>query len=173
MAKVDVDFRQYFPQTVDGLDGDGLLLVSQGAGGRPNVMTIGWGTVGTIWDRPIFVALVRPSRHTHQLLEENGDFTVNLMPADASEAIAFCGQVSGRDQDKFAAQGLELEPSQEVKAPSLKQALLVYECRTVQKTEVDPATFDPAIKSRFYPQGNFHTIYFGQILACRAEEGFR
>ena len=30
---------------------DGLLLVTAGADGKPNVMTIGWGTIGSIWSR--------------------------------------------------------------------------------------------------------------------------
>jgi flavin reductase (DIM6/NTAB) family NADH-FMN oxidoreductase RutF len=134
-------------------------------------MTIGWGTVGTIWDRPIFIALVRPSRYTHALMEETGEFTVNLLPIEDSETVAYVGEVSGREHDKFAERGLDLEPSTAVKVPSLARAELVYECRTVQKTEVDPATFAPAIASRFYPQGNYHTVYFGEIVACRAEEG--
>jgi flavin reductase (DIM6/NTAB) family NADH-FMN oxidoreductase RutF len=172
MAKVEVDFRDVFSQTIDGLDGDGLLLVSQGADGKPNVMTIGWATVGTIWRRQIFLALVRPSRHTHQLLEQSGDFTVNVMPVELGDAVAVCGDVSGREHDKFAEQGLTAVPAAKVKAPVIEQALVQYECRTVQKTEMNPANTDPAIISRFYGQGNFHTLYFGEIVAVRAEEGF-
>ena len=172
MAKVDVDYRDYFAQTMDGLDGSGLLLVSVGRDGRPNVMTIGWGTVGTIWSRPIFVALVRPSRYTYGLLEQTGDFTVNLMPVELADVVAYCGEVSGREHDKFAERELVLAPGAKVKAPVIEQALLQYECRTVQKTDVVPEHFDPAIVGRFYPQGNYHRVYFGEILAVRAEEGF-
>ncbi len=171
MAKVDVDFRDVFPRTIDGLDGDGLLLVSQGANGKPNVMTIGWAAIGTIWRRQIFLALVRQSRHTHQLLEQNGDFTVNLMPADWGDAVAFCGDVSGREHDKFAEKGLKAVPAAKVRAPVIEQALVQYECRTVQKTDMNPANTDPAVVSRFYANGNFHTLYFGEIVAVRAEEG--
>ncbi|MHB1006423.1 MAG: flavin reductase family protein [Chloroflexota bacterium] len=172
MGKVEVDFRDFFAQTVDGLDGDGLLLVSVGSDGKPNVMTIGWGTVGTIWGRPIFVALVRPSRYTYDLMEQTGDFTVNLLPTDLGDAVAYCGDVSGRDHDKFAEQGLTLAPAQKVKAPVVAQALLQYECRTVEKTDMMSATVDPAIVRRFYSQGNYHRVYFGEILSVRAEEGF-
>lgn len=171
MAKIDVDFREYFSQTVDALDGDGALLVAQGADGKANVMTIGWGTVGTIWGRPIFVALVRPSRYTYKFMEETGDFTVNVMPADLGDAVATIGEVSGRDHDKFAEQRLDLELGTAGKAPTIAQAMLVYECRTVQKTDVNADTFDQAVLSRFYAKGDFHRVYFGEILACRAEEG--
>jgi len=172
MAKVDVGFREFFPQTVDALDGDGLLLVSVDAQGRPNVMTIGWGAVGTIWGRPMFVALVRHSRHTYSRLDQTGDFTVNLMPPDMGDDVAYCGDVSGREHDKFAERGLALVPGSKVKAPVIGQALLQYECRTVQKTDVVPDNFAPAILARYYPEGDFHRIFFGEILATHAEEGF-
>lgn len=170
MAKVDVDIRDVFARTVDALEGDGLLLATQGNDGRPNIMTIGWGTVGTIWGRPVFVALVRPSRHSYALLDQNGDFTVNLLPPDRLEAMDFCGKESGRDQDKFAATGLTAEPAKKVKAPLVAEAVLQYECRTVQRTDVVPAAFDPAIVSRYYAKGDFHRVFFGEILAVRAEE---
>ena len=171
MAKVEVDYRDVFARTVDGLEGDGLLLVTQGADGRPNVMTIGWGIVGTIWRRPIFMALVRPSRHTYAMLEQNGDFTVNLMPASLGDAVAYCGEVSGRDQDKIAERGLVTVPAAKVKAPVIEQALVQYECRVVQRTDMAPDATDPAIVAKFYATGNFHRLFFGEIVAVRAEEG--
>lgn len=173
MAKVAVDYRDVFARTIDGLDGDGLLLVTQGAEGRPNIMTVGWAFIGTAWRKQIFVALVRPSRHTYKMLEQNGDFTVNLLPADRGEDVAYCGEVSGREHDKFAERGLTAVPSAKVGAPVIEQALVQYECRTVQRTDVVPEAFDPAIVAKFYASGNFHRVFFGEIVAVREEEGFR
>jgi hypothetical protein len=34
MAKVDVDIRDVFALSIDGLDGNGLLLAAQGADGK-------------------------------------------------------------------------------------------------------------------------------------------
>jgi len=64
MTKVQVRFTDYFAQTIQRMREDGLLLASVGADGKANVMTIGWGTMGCIWSRPVFIVLVRPSRHT-------------------------------------------------------------------------------------------------------------
>lgn len=33
-------------------------------------MTIGWGTIGVIWERPVFVAYVRQQRYSREMLEE-------------------------------------------------------------------------------------------------------
>ena len=59
----------------------GILLTTKGKG-KVNTMTIGWGTIGIEWGRPVFVAYVRESRFTRQILDENPEFTVNfLVPA--------------------------------------------------------------------------------------------
>jgi len=63
MSKVRVWYADYFAQTIQRMREDGLLLVTLGADGKANVMTIGWGTMGSIWSRPVFIVLVRPSRH--------------------------------------------------------------------------------------------------------------
>ena len=60
MTKVQVRFTDYFAQTIQRMREDGLLLASVGADGKANVMTIGWGTMGCIWSRPVFIVLVRP-----------------------------------------------------------------------------------------------------------------
>ena len=59
MAKVEVRYTDYFAQTIQRMREDGLLLVTLGADGKPNVMTIGWGTMGSIWSRPVFIVLVQ------------------------------------------------------------------------------------------------------------------
>ena len=80
--------------------GGGILLTTK-AEGRVNTMTIGWGTIGVQWGKPIFIAFVRESRYTKQLLEANGEFTVNV-PLDEADKniISVCGTVSGRNADK-------------------------------------------------------------------------
>ena len=73
-----------------------------------NTMTIGWATIGYIWQRPVFMVAVRDSRHTFNLLEKTDNFTVSI-PADDSyhEALMVCGSKSGRDIDKFKECGLQ------------------------------------------------------------------
>ena len=101
MAKVKVRYTDYFAQTIQRMREDGLLLVTMGADAKANVMTIGWGMMGCIWARPLFIVLVRPSRHTYTRLEQVGDFTVNVPPRELAAAVSHCGTVSGRDHDKF------------------------------------------------------------------------
>ncbi len=171
MAKIEVEWDAYLNETVDALL-DGLLLASLDAEGQPNAMAIGWGTVGIVWGRPMFVALVRHSRYTFDCVQATGDFTVNVPYPNQADAVHLCGTVSGRARDKFAECGFTAVASGMVNAPHIGECGLVYECQVVESTDVVPENFDPAIISEFYADGDFHRIYFGEILRVLADEDF-
>jgi flavin reductase (DIM6/NTAB) family NADH-FMN oxidoreductase RutF len=170
MAKVNIRYTHYFEQTIRRMRDDGLLLVSVTADGKPNVMTIGWGTIGSIWARPTFVVLVRPSRHTYSRLEQISDFTVNVPPRELAEAAAHCGTVSGRDHDKFQEMRLTTVPSRQVRPPIIKECVVHYECRTLHRNDVVPDALVQAVQDDFYAEGDFHRVYFGEIVAAYADE---
>jgi flavin reductase (DIM6/NTAB) family NADH-FMN oxidoreductase RutF len=170
MAKVLVRYSDYFTQTIQRMREDGLLLVTLGADGKPNVMTIGWGTMGSIWSRSVFIVLVRPSRHTYSRLEQTGDFTVNVPPRELSVAVSHCGTVSGRDHDKFQEMHLTPMPSREVRPPIIKECLVHYECRTLHRNDLEPGALVQAVCEEFYTGGDFHRIYFGEIVSAYADE---
>ena len=85
------------------------ILVTTKADNQVNTMTIGWGTLGIQWGRPIFILFVRESRYTKQMLEKNGEFTINV-PLDGCDKkiLSYCGTKSGADTDKIADLGLTL-----------------------------------------------------------------
>ncbi len=170
MAKVTADYTDYLKETFEALGDPGALLVSQGDDGRPNIMTIGWGTIGIIWGKPMFVVLVRQSRYTWSRLEENGEFTVNVLPAGLTEPAVVCGTKSGRGLDKFAACKLTPAPAQHVAVPIIAECIIHYECRSLHKNNVDPTQLDKSILEGSYPRGDFHTLYYGHILGVQADE---
>lgn len=169
MAKQDIHYTAYLAYALDVLSHGGALLVAADKTGRANAMTIGWGTVGWIWGKPIFCALVRPSRFTHGLLETNPEFTVNIPPRELSAAVAFCGKASGRDHDKFAECNLTAVASRHVSPPVIAECLMHYECRVVEKNEVLPTTLAAEIDRSAYKSGDYHTVYYGEILAVYAD----
>ena len=171
MSKKQIDFREALAETIKAYDEDRVLLVSQGKQGRPNAMAIGWGQVGIIWRKPIFTVLVRPSRYTYKLIEESGDFTVNIVPPSLKEVLQYCGTVSGRDHDKFKEKGLTAIPSLKVKTPIVKECILHFECQIVNRNDLVRSELAPAIVSSLYPKGDFHRVYFGEIRACQKEMG--
>jgi len=169
MAKIIVDHRDYVKETIKAFDEERVLLVSHGKEGLPNVMAIGWGTIGIIWRKPMFVVLVRPSRHTYKLIGETGEFTVNIVPPQLKEVVQYCGTVSGRDHNKFKEKQLTDIPSKKIKTPTIKEGILHFECRIVYKNDLIPSELEKSIIPALYAKGDFHRIHFGEILTCQSE----
>ena len=148
----------------------GILLTTK-AGERVNTMTIGWGHIGIEWSRPIFVAYVRESRHTKSMLDETGEFTVNIPMGEIDPKIlGYCGTKSGRDTDKIRDLGLTPEAGETVSSPGFKELPLTLECKVIFKQDQDESILPEEIYSRYYPAteanpcGDYHTAYYGQIL---------
>jgi flavin reductase (DIM6/NTAB) family NADH-FMN oxidoreductase RutF len=169
MAKKIADYRDHIEETIKAFNEERVLLVSRGKEGPPNAMAIGWGTIGIIWRRPIFIVMVRPSRYTYKLIEETGEFTVNIATPELKEVVQYCGTVSGRDHNKFKEKKVTAIPSKEVKTPIIKECILHFECRIVYKNDLIPSELEKSIIQKLYPKGDFHRVYFGEILACQYE----
>lgn len=135
------------------------------AGEALNTMTIGWGLIGFIWQRPVFMAAVRDSRHTFTIIEKASDFTVSVPTAGMKEALMFCGTKSGRDVDKFKACNLVTMAGQQTISPALKLSGIHLECLIRFKAPMNPALLDKALEE-LYPAKDYHTLYFGEIVAC-------
>lgn len=170
MAKVDIDYREHLKVTFERMSHDGVLLVSNDPNGRPNVMTIGWGTVGVVWGLPMFLVLVRPQRFSYQCIEHTGDFTVNVQPAERKDLVDFCGTTSGREHDKFAELGLTAIPGEHVSSPIIGECIIHYECKVVHKNDVILEEVEPSIAKEYYPGGDYHRVYYGRILRTCADE---
>jgi len=169
MPKTEIRYDEHFQKVMNALTGRGLLLACSDQDGKPNAMTIGWGSIGSVWGRPMWIVLVRPSRYTYGLIEQAGDFTVNVPGPDLEKACAHCGSVSGRDHDKFAEMGLTAVPGKQVRSPTIEQCIIAYECRVVHKNDIQPGELVQEIVTGAYPSGDFHRVYWGQIVAAYAD----
>ena len=151
--------------------GKGVLLTTK-ADGRPNTMTIGWGTLGIEWGKPICTVFVRKSRYTKELLDKNGEFTVNVPMGEIDKNIlAVCGTKSGRDMDKFRELGLTEEAPETISVPGIRELPLTLECKVIYKQDQDPNAIARENDDRYYAkgtanEGDYHTAYYGQILAA-------
>ena len=147
------------------------ILATTKANGKVNTMTIGWGTLGIEWGRPIFILFVRESRYTRQMLAENGEFTINV-PLDGcdKQILSYCGTKSGRDTDKIADLNLTLEEPETISVPGIKELPLTLECKVIYQQDQNPDAILPEIQKRSYPpffpdgRGDYHTAYYAQIL---------
>ena len=148
----------------------GILLTTK-ADGKVNTMTIGWGTIGIEWGRPMFVAYVRESRYTRQMLDKNPEFTVNCPVGEIDGRIlGFCGTKSGRDLDKIKELGLHLEDPMNISVPGIKELPLTLECKVVYRNPQPTDSIPLEILDRYYPEVNgvrdFHYAYYGEIVGA-------
>jgi len=148
-------------------------LVTTKAEGQVNTMTIGWGTLGVEWKKPLFTVFVRQSRYTKALLEKNGEFTINvpLKGTDVKHILGVCGSKSGRDMDKIKELGLTLEEPEVISVPGIKELPLTLECRVVYKQDQDLSALEEEKRLHYYKpgtrdDGDFHTAYYGEVLAA-------
>ena len=130
-----------------------------------NTMTIGWGLLGVCWRKPILTVAVRDSRYTFQLMETAVDFTVTMPSGNLRDEIFYCGTKSGRDVDKFTECGLEMAPGREVNSPIIHTPGLHVECKIVYKSAMAAEHLAPPLHE-LYPQKDFHTLYYGEVVAC-------
>jgi len=149
-----------------------LLTAGDFAKGHYNTMTVAWGSLGTMWNRPFAQVVVRPTRHTHEFMERYDSFTLTAFPREFRKALQHLGSRSGRDGDKIASSGLEPVASQAVAAPAFAEAELVLECRKIYGQDMDPEAFlDPEIE-KHYPEKDYHRITWGEILLARGTENW-
>lgn len=138
-------------------------------GETPNVMTIGWGGYSFYWGKDLFIAPIRPQRFTHPLLQKEMQFTL-CVPAKNTmkDALSKAGTLSGRDGNKFEAIGLTTVQAKMVNAPVIVDTdiALVLECRVLATNAFAAETMEPKIATGMYAKGDFHTLFYGEILTC-------
>ncbi len=129
------------------------VMVSCAAPGkRANIITLAWA--GTVCSDPPMVGLgIRPSRYSHELIKASGELVVNLPNRALLRATDYCGIVSGREVDKFAALGLTPIPGQAVKAPLIAEAPVNLEVRVSQVITLGS-----------------HDLFLGEILAVHVDQ---
>jgi len=128
------------------------LIGTYDKNGRPDAATVAWG--GVCSSNPPAVAIsLRKSRYTYDNIMERKAFTVNVPSADQVEIADYCGIVSGKKVDKFAAANISAVKSEKVGAPYIKEFPMILECRLLNAVEV-----------------GVHTHFIGEILDVKADE---
>lgn len=150
------------------------------AGEKPNIITVAWA--GTVCSSPAMVSIsVRPERYSHDIIEESGEFVINLVTEKLIRSCDWCGVKSGRDVDKFESCRLTARRAEKLtSAPVIEESPVNIECRVTQKiplgshdlflaevvsVDIDPSYMDE--KGRFelnrsglitYSHGEYYTL---------------
>lgn len=166
MNRKSIDALAYAGEITQALQ-KGVFLTTKN-GDKVNSMVIGWGHVGRIWEIPVFIAYVRDSRYTREMLDGNPEFTVNVpIHGCDKRAFAICGAKSGRDMDKIAEAGLSLVEPELISVPAVKEYPLTLECRVLYRETEDVSRLPQDIQKKFYSiEPEAHIAYYGRILSA-------
>ena len=105
-----------------------VMVSCADAEGKTNILTVAW--TGTVCTNPPMLSIsVRPERYSCHMIQETGEFVVNLTTEALVRAADLCGVKSGRDVDKWKGAGLTPVPARRVKAPLIGESPVNLECR--------------------------------------------
>ncbi len=173
MKKIDV--FDYSKEIMLGVK-NGALITTK-VDDKVNTMAISWGMFGIEWNKPVFITFVRENRYTREMLDKNGEFTVNIPLGEFNKKIiGVAGSKTGRNCDKINELGLTLVQSENISVPGIKEIPLTLECKVVYKQLQDKNALTPECLEKHYPQDvdssnplankDFHIAYYGEIVGA-------
>ena len=130
-----------------------LVTVSDKAGNQ-NVFTVAW--TGTVCSDPAMVSIsVRPERYSYHMIEETGEFVINLTTEKLTFATDYCGVKSGRDVDKFKEMKLTPIKAEKVSAPLIEESPVNIECKVKEVIKLGT-----------------HDMFLAEVVAVHADEKY-
>ncbi len=108
------------------------VMVTVGDMEDSNIITVAWTGILSSEPPRAYVS-VRPSRHSHKMLLERGEFVINLTTEKLAYATDYSGIYTGAKVDKFEKLSLTKTESAVVSAPTVAESPLALECRVFDR----------------------------------------
>ena len=120
-------------------------LLAAGNKEKSNAMTIGWGSIGTLWGRTALTVYVAEKRYTKEFMDQEEYFTVMAFDVEHSQVLRY-----------MTAHG----------TPYYTEADMVIECKIMYAAPFDPQFFKSDVPKNMYanfPAG-LHSMYIGEVI---------
>ncbi len=113
-----------------------ILVSCIGRNGKPNIIPIaGWGVLNR-YPFTVGIAICQAKypgnyakRHSHDLVQESGEYVVNIPHSGMKKVIGICGSTSGEDTDKFEAAGVTPAKPSVINTPLIEECPVNLECK--------------------------------------------
>lgn len=161
-----MDLKNFNLAPLYAIDQEWAILTA-GKKEKFNAMTISWGGLGTIWNKPVVTVYVKPIRYTYEFMESNEYFTISFYDKKYREDLAILGSKSGRDLNKVEL--TKLTPDFLKNTTSFKEAKLTIVCKKIYFQDLDINNIDinsiPRSEvDRFYKTEPAHRMYIGEVV---------
>ncbi len=130
----------------------GVVLVTAKFNGRDNITPVAWN-VPVSKEPPLVAVAIAPERFIYGLIEQSGEFAVNLPTLKILKELYFCGRHSGREIDKFRRVKLTRINAKLISAPLIDECIANLECKV----------------EKIYPAGD-HNLIIGRVFRAIVEE---
>ncbi len=127
-----------------------------------NTMTISWGGLGTIWNKPVATVYVRTSRLTHDYMDKNEYFTVSFYPEKYRSILGVLGKKSGREMNKMKDSGLT--PKKAGESMTFEEAEVTFLCRKLFVQELKTENMPENIAKTMYAGQAAHDMFIGEVV---------
>lgn len=159
-------------ENVFNLIGKDWFLMSAEKEGKVNTMTVSWGTMGFLWNKPVVIIAVRPERYTKEFLDASETFSLTVFDKSYRKMLVYNGTVSGRQEDKIAKSNLTIVHDGDT--PYFDECRLSLFCRKIaipQLAEEDFLT-EKEFTGKWYggvnkpngEGGGYHVLYIAEII---------
>ncbi len=142
-------------------------LLTVGKKDHFNTMTISWGGMGTIWNKPVVTVYVKPIRYTYTFMENYDYFTISFYEEKYKKDLGILGSKSGRDVDKMAL--TEFTPEFLEHSVTFQEAQITLLCKKIYEQDLDinhihKNSLTESEMERFYKTEPMHRMYIGEVI---------
>ncbi len=138
-------------------------VVTAGTKEKFNSMTISWGSMGTIWGKPMITVFIRPTRYTYEFVNSNEYFTVSFFDEKYRDKISLIGNKSGRDIDKVKETGFT--PKFLDKGITYEEASETFVLKKWYFQFMDATQIPDDVKKVYYTPGDeTHWMFIGLVV---------
>jgi flavin reductase (DIM6/NTAB) family NADH-FMN oxidoreductase RutF len=129
-----------------------VVLITCGAGDQANLFSL--NRIASCNAEPPMISIsVRPLRASHDLIDQLGEFVVNIPWPDMEPVSDFVGTTTSRNTDKWRETGLTPLPAGIVKPPLLAQCPVNLECQVRHMLRLPS-----------------HSLFVAEVVAVHADE---
>lgn len=156
---------EFNPFTLMGKTG---ACITADCGDRVRTMVSSEVGFGKLWDKDVAFVLARENSYTKEILDASELFSISFFEETYLTSMKIIKSVSGRQEDTIAQSGFHINKHLDI--PFIDEAHLLVLCAKMARfqTDEDNSYLQNYIKSKFYAEGDLHSVYVGEILEVLA-----
>ena len=128
-----------------------------------NGMTVSWGGIGILWNKPVCYIFIRHSRNTFNFIEKTDSVSVSFLDEKYRNALNVFGTLSGKNVNKFEKANLHPTLDVDMNEYYIAEAHQVLKCKKLYGIDLTLDNMPENIKNKMYSTEDIHRMYVLEI----------